>query len=464
MYKICHNKVGKVWVMEMLRRSAEDYIQNWIKESQSALLISGARQIGKTYLIRECLRNSDFTVVEFNFIQQKDIVALLEEAKSSEELLMRLSLASMKPLEKGKTIIFFDEVQECKEIVTMIKFLVEEGSYKYILSGSLLGVELNDLRSAPVGYLEILDMYPLNFKEFLWAVGVQEQTIDYLHKQYIQKEIVDTFIHNKMMDIFYLYLIVGGMPEAVVTYLETNNLRDVQSVHEKIKRLYNQDFTKYEMRHKLKLREIYNAMASELDSKNKRFKFSALQDKARYRNYEEDFLWLKDAGVALPVYNISEPKVPLVLSENRSLFKLFYSDVGLLTSQYSDRVKMSILNKESNINNGSLFENVIAQELKSKQMPLYYYNNKKIGELDFVIEKNGQCVPIEVKSGKNYKKHSALENVLSIEEYGIQEAIIFSNYNIEKNGNKLYLPIYMIMFVENNKLENPVYKLDLTGL
>lgn len=448
----------------MLFREYESTINEWIDKGKDALLVTGARQIGKTFIIRKCLENSSYDYVELNFIERHDLIELFENTKSSEELLLRLSLVSDKPLIKGKTIIFFDEVQECKEIVTQIKFLVENSDFKYIMSGSLLGVELTDLRSAPVGFVRIVDMYPLNFKEFLHALNVQEDTINHLKGCYIERKPVDKFIHEKLLDIFYLYLIVGGMPEAVLEYVETNDLQVVKGVHEKIIRLYKQDFTKYEVKNSLKLKEIYGAMASELDRKNKRFKLNVIENKIRYNRLENDFLWLKEAGVALPVYNISEPKLPLLLSENRRLFKLFFSDVGLLTSQYSDITKMKVLNKDKEINNGSLFENVAAQELFSHQIAVYYYNSKKLGELDFVIEVDGEVVPIEIKSGKDYKKHSALNNVLGIDEYGIKEAFIFSNHNVEVDEKKVYLPVYMIMFVENIKLENSVYKINLQGI
>lgn len=448
----------------MIYRKAEKVIKNWIEQENKALLVTGARQIGKTFLIRECLKESQFPYVEFNFIEQPELITLFETASNTQELLLRMSVASGQTFEIGKTIFFFDEVQECKEIVTRIKFLVDEGSYRYIMSGSLLGVELNDLRSAPVGYMRILDMYPLDFEEFVKAVGVQDSTVSLLKDCFQNRKTVDEFVHEKMLDIFYLYLIIGGMPEAVQIYLETNNIQRVANVHDDIIRLYKKDFSKYEKRNKLKLQEIYDAMASELNSKSKRFHLNKLGTGMSYDRVVNDFLWLKDAGVALPVYNIKEPKLPLRMNENRSLFKLFFSDVGLLTSQYSNDTKIMILTKEAGINNGALFENVVAQELVSKGLQVYYFSSKKQGEVDFVIEWNGVACPIEVKSGKDYKRHSALENILSDENYDIPEAIVFSNANVEVVGKRVYMPIYMVMFLENELLKDSIYKLDLTGI
>lgn len=448
----------------MIYRKAETEIKDWIQNEKKALLVTGARQIGKTYLIRECIKSSGLPYVEFNFVEQPELIPLFETSSSTQELLLRMSVVSGKSFEAGRTIFFFDEVQECKEIVTRIKFLVDEGNYRYIMSGSLLGVELNDLRSAPVGYMRILDMYPLDFGEFINAVGVQESTVALLKDCFENRRGVDTIVHEKMLNIFYLYLIIGGMPEAVDVYLKTNDLNHVARIHDDIIRLYKKDFSKYEKEHKLKLQEIYDAMAGQLNSKSKRFHLNTLGTGMNYDRVVNDFLWLKDAGVALPVYNIQEPKLPLKMSENRSLFKLFFSDVGLLTSQYSNDTKIKILTKDSGINNGALFENAVAQELISKGMNVYYFSSKKQGEIDLVIERNGVVCPIEVKSGKDYKRHSALENILSEKNYDIQEAFVFSNANVETVGKRIYMPVYMCMFLEDTPLQNAVYKLDLCGI
>lgn len=448
----------------MLRRHLKSDIENWIGNGRDALLITGARQIGKTYLIRECLRESGVHYVELNFIERPELRELFSNARSTDDIIMRLSLAAGEAIRKGETIIFLDEVQEYKDIVTQIKFLVEDGSCRYIMSGSLLGVELYDLRSAPVGYMSVLDMYPLDLKEFANAVGVRDDVIDTLRRCFIDETGVDDYIHGRMLDVFYLYLIVGGMPEAVDVYIRTNDLTRVADVHRKILRLYRQDFTKYENMYKLRLKEIYDSLPGQLNNPNKRFKINGIGAGLSYERVENDFLWLKDAGVALPVYNVTEPKSPLIISEKRNLFKLFMSDVGLLTSCYPDKVKLDILNKAPSINNGALFENAVAQELVSKGIQAYYFNSKKQGELDFVIELDGSVTPLEIKSGKDYKKHSALANVLSDANYNINKAYIFSDENVETIGERVYVPVYMIMFVENNKIENLIYRLDLEGL
>lgn len=448
----------------MLRRNLKSNIENWIANGRDALLITGARQIGKTYLIRECLKESGRHYVELNFIERPELKELFSNAKSADDIMMRLSLVAGEGIKKGETIIFLDEVQEHKDIVTQIKFLVEDGSCRYIMSGSLLGVELHDLRSAPVGYMSVLDMYPLNLGEFAIAVGISDEVLDRLKTCFIEETQVDDYVHGKMLDVFYLYLIVGGMPEAVDVYIKTNDLTKVADVHKKILRLYRQDFTKYEDAYKLRLKEIYDSLPGQLNNPNKRFKINGVKEGTAYERVENDFLWLKDAGVALPAYNVTEPKSPLIISEKRNLFKLFMSDVGLLTSCYPDKVKLDILNKASAINNGALFENAVAQELVSKGIQLYYFNSKKQGELDFVIEIDGVVTPLEIKSGKDYKKHSALSNILADANYNINKAYIFSDKNVEVDGKRVYVPVYMIMFVENLKIENLIYSLDLKGL
>ena len=448
----------------MIERFIKKTINRWLSGGKTAFLLTGARQTGKTYAIRECLKEGGTDFVELNFISNPELTELFNNVRDTKDVLRRLSIAASKRLEPGKTIFFLDEIQECRDIVTAVKFLVEEGSYRYIMSGSLLGVELNDLRSAPVGYMEVHDLYPLGFEEFARAIGVSEEIIGVLRDDFQHRTPVDSFIHSKMMDVFYLYLIIGGMPEAVQTYIDTNDLARVADVHDKIIRLYKIDFAKYEQKYKLRLREIYDAIPGQLNQQNKRFQLSMMGKGMSYNRVENDFLWLKDAGVVIPVYNVDEPKLPLIIGEKRNLFKLFCSDVGLLTSRYMTAVKMAILNKKSGINNGALFENAVAEELLFLGYDMYYFNNKRQGELDFVIERNGSITPLEIKSGKDYKRHSALNNVLSNEEYNIKEAYIFSEGNVETTEKRIYMPIYMIMFLAEDSMNNTIYRINLDGL
>lgn len=438
-------------------------IRQYYKTTQNALLVTGARQIGKTYSIREFGKTFKH-FVEINFVENPEAAQLFKGAKNSNDILIRLSTLTTVPLEKGKTLIFFDEVQQCPEIVTAIKFLVEEGSYRYILSGSLLGVALKDLRSEPVGYMGVMDMYPLDFEEFVSALGISKPIIDSLRTAWKNHTSVDEFIHNKMMELFRLYLVVGGMPAAVNQYIKSNNLQEVMAVQQEIIRLYKRDISQYDPNNKLYIEEIFNLIPPELNAKNKRFFIKSLSEHAKFDRTENSFLWLTRAGVALPVYNVEEPKVPLLLARARNLFKLFQSDIGLLAAQYADGIQMRIIKGDKDINFGSIYENAVAQELVAHGISPFYYNNKKRGELDFVIEWNGKVLPIEVKSGKDYATHRALSNIMACGEYDLPQAVVFSNDNLKVKGKVVYAPVYMVMFLEKNNTAPGVYKVDLSGM
>ena len=433
----------------MLFRKIKKQIDHWISSGKDALLITGARQVGKSFIIRETLKEKAVDYVEINFIKQPKLLDIFKSAieEDADKFLLTLRVAANKQLKVG-TVIFFDEIQECKEIVTIIKFLVEQGQYKYVLSGSLLGVELTDLRSAPVGYLTTIDMYPMDFEEFLIANGLGDDVINELKKCFTNLTPVNDFVHDRIIDAFYKYLIVGGMPEAVQTFLLTNDLVQVSKVHEKIQREYKKDFTKYEKLNKLKLIKTYELIPSELNSQNKRYIFTNLDKELRFDRYENSFNWLIDAGVSLPVYNVTEFEIPLEASRKSNLFKLFLSDVGMLTTSYGAATILRLLDKGKDINCGSMFENAITQELTAHGFKNYYFNSKKHGEVDFLVEYQNELLPIEVKSGKDYQKHSALTYFLSTRQF--KSAIVLSNFNVSEKDNIVYLPIYMIMFVNNS--------------
>lgn len=447
----------------MLKRKIDAYIRNYYETTRNALLITGARQIGKTYSIRQ-FGKSFKSFVEINFVEMPEAVELFKDAKSSADILLRLSAITSVPLIKGQTLVFFDEVQQCPDIVTAIKFLVDDGSYRYILSGSLLGIELKDLRSEPVGYMGVKDMYPLDFEEFISCVGINDAVIGALREAWQNRTAVDEFIHGKILELFRLYLVVGGMPAAVNKYLESNNLQEVMTVQQDIIRLYKRDIAQYDPNNKLYIEEIFNLIPPELNAKNKRFILKRLNEHAKFERIEASFLWLTNAGVALPVYNVEEPKMPLLLARSRNLFKLFQSDIGLLACQYAEGIQLRIIKGDKSINFGSIYENAVAQELVAHDIVPYYYNNKKRGELDFVVELDSKVLPIEVKSGKDYETHRALSNIMDCGEYDLPQAIVFNNDNLQVVGKIVYAPIYMVMFLEKNNIAPTYYKVDLTGL
>lgn len=440
----------------MLHRKIEKPITEWIRESKKALLIDGARQVGKTYIIRNVLEAEGCEYIEFNLIHNPEIAALLATSNTVDDMVTNLSLFTTKPFVKGKTFLFFDEIQEFKDLATKVKFWVDEGSFRYVFSGSLLGVEMKNIKSAPVGYLKTYTMYPMDFEEFLQIYNFTESLRESLHKSFVERTPVNETVHNRMMQIFHMYLNVGGMPSAVQRFAETKSLEEVMSEHHDIVSQYKKDFTRYENNDKKPyLTRIYDFIPAELNSSNKRFNFSDLQKGLRYERSEDDFIWLAEAGVALPVCNVAEPTIPLLLNEKRSLFKLFLSDIGMLTTLYGKTTKMHLISDNQDINNGALYENVVAQELKTHGFKLYYYNSKKNGELDFVIEYLGKVLPIEVKSGKTYQRHSALSKIIEISNYCIDEVFVLSSFNVEVKGKIVYYPIYMLMFINEEEKQLP---------
>lgn len=435
----------------MLKRDIETKINDWIKNDDRALLVYGVRQCGKTYIIRECLKNSSFNFVEFNLISDIEVLNILKETSNMDELFLKLSLYTDKKMIPYSTIIFFDEIQEYKEILTKVKFFSEYKKYKIILSGSLLKVELNNIASAPVGYLNSIKMYPLSFREFLQLFNVSDEIFDLLKESFINHKEVDDSIHKRMMSLFNLYLIIGGMPDAVSKYQENQDIDDIMSIHLEIVKQYKIDFTKYESADKkLIISNIYDLIPSELNDSNKRFNIADINKNLRYERVSDSFVWLYKAGVCLPVFNVTEPIIPLRINEKHSLMKVFMSDVGMLTTIYGKGCKLKLLSNDKDINKGAIYENIVAQELSNKDIDLYYYNSKRLGEIDFLFEDNNGIVLIEVKSGKNYTRHSAINNMLK--EYGgsISKAIVFSVDNVREEGRVIYLPLYMLMFLEKD--------------
>ena len=440
-------------------------IEEWLKRSDKALLVTGARQIGKTWLIREEIAKSGYCKFEVNFIDQPDLVDYLNVKMSANEFLVKLKMIMPEDCKPQETVVFFDEIQKCPEIVTKIKFLVEEGSFKYVMSGSLLGVGLKGITSVPVGYLTVLRMYPMDFEEFMIANSVSKTTLEMLKAKFETCQPVDEFIHQKLLSLFFIYLIVGGMPDAVKIYIATKDIREVDKVQRDIVALYKEDFSQYESEDKkLKLISIYDIIPAELNKQNKKFVFTMLNKELKFDRYENSFLWLKDAGVALPVYNVEAPVIPLKASKSSNVFRLFSNDTGLLTSAYPAETKLELINKNSEVNNGAHFENAVAQQLTANGLEPYFCKKKNIGELDVLVEMDGKVVPIEVKSGKAYKAHKSLDNFMKISDYHIEKAYVLSVANMEQEGSVVYLPIYMCYLLKERKIGKLIVDLDMEGL
>lgn len=448
----------------MIHRKADKWIDNHYRTTKKALLLTGARQVGKTYAVRRAADRLGWHLVEMNFLLQPETINIVKGAGDLKEVMLRISAYASQALDWEKTLIFFDEVEEYPDVITWVKAFVDKG-YHLALSGSLLGVELNNVRSVPVGYMDEKQMYPCDFEEFIRAVGVQDAVIDSIRAAWNEKEPVDAYLHEKMMQLVNLYLLVGGMPAAVQTYLDTNDMQRVLMEQRSILALYKKDIARYDPEEKLYINNIFDLIPSELNTKNKRFILKNLNEHFKFSRHENSFTWLRDADMALPTHNAEEPKAPLVLSKVSNLFKLFQNDVGLLACQYADGIQLKILQGDVNINYGAIYENLTAQELHAHGWNLYYFQNKKQGELDFLIERDTEIIPLEVKSGKDYERHVALNNVMKNPEYDIKQAIVLCNDNMKSIGKVTYAPIYMLMFIEKIKNEGPkIFKLDLTGI
>lgn len=433
----------------MLKRKALTQFETWFRtRTKQALLVTGARQVGKTFLIREFAQSHWEHVVEINFLENTDARAAVETATNSSELFMRLTVFANAPLVPGKTVFFLDEIQECKEAVTAIKFLMEREDFDYILSGSMLGVELKGIASAPVGFLSTVKMFPLDFEEYCWANGLDESVIDMARCAFERKRPLDEFVHKRLLSLFHRYLISGGMPDAVSSFAESDDIARARTAQETIITQYRWDISKYADSRARVVRRIFDLMPTEISQQDKRFVVRDVEGDSHFDRYDNDFMWLTDANVALPTYNVREPRYPLAVNLESTKFKLFSSDVGLLTYQCGMDVVRGILGDRPDINFGAIYENAVAQELAAHGHSLYYFKARNVGELDFVVQTSeGRVVPVEVKSGKGYKRHSALTHALSTPNYGIEEAIVLCEGNIEVSDQISYLPVYLAMFL-----------------
>lgn len=451
----------------MLKRTVYDKLIRW-KESQNrrALCIIGARQTGKTTIIREFGKKNYKYFVEINFVTDKDAEKIFDDSLDADTIIENLTAFKMQKMEPGETLVFLDEIQECPNARSAIKFLVEDGRFDYIESGSLLGVRHREVRSYPVGFEEICYMYPMSFEEFIIANGVQESTLEMLDSCCRTESEVSQSVHDTMLKLFYTYIVVGGMPAAVQTYIITHDIGKVVNIQREILELYRLDISKCaEGNDKIKIRAIFDSIPSQLDDKNRRFFLSKVDKNGRQNRYENSFLWLSDAGVALPSYNVTEPQPPLQLNEKRNIFKLFMNDTGLLCAACMKNIQFDILQGNVAVNMGSILENLFAQAIKCNGFSLNYYESKKYGEIDFVVQ-NGMMIDlIEIKSGNDYTKHPALDNMMKTDNWSFGEKIVFCKGNIRKQGEILYLPWYMIMFYRPDPVpEGYIYEVDLSAL
>lgn len=442
----------------MLYRKISKRIETYLSsDSDRMLLIDGARQIGKSYIVRWVGQKMFPNYIEINMEEDKLGDRIFADAKTTKDFYMALSVvAGDKMKDKENTLVFIDEIQAYDHLLTLVKFLMRDKKFTYIASGSLLGVTLKNTQSVPIGSLDIEHMYPMDFEEFLYANGVGEMVVESMRDSFMNNQALSDALHNKMMDFFKKYLLVGGLPKAVETFVESRNVVEFRSVQKEAYDLYGVDATKYEEEHpkKLKIRRIFDMIPSNLENKKKRVVIKDIEDKSwkRANDYLDEFDYLISAGVALEVKAISTPTYPLVENSGKNLIKLYLNDVGILSGIFYRNNIRAVMSDIRSINLGSVYETVVAQELKAHGYSLYYYDNKKNGEVDYLIDDadNLSNIPIEVKSGKDYTVHSALDKFMSNDEYHIQRAYVLSNeQRVYTEKGITYIPIYYIMFFQN---------------
>ena len=445
----------------MLYRKIEALIEEHLKsDSEKILLIDGARQVGKTYIIRYVGKKMFENFIEINMVEDFLGSRFFENTKTVEDFYLQVSMiAGNKMKEKDNTLIFIDEIQAYPHLLTLLKFLSQDNKFTYIASGSLLGVALSQTTSVPMGSIRKVRMFPLDFEEFLYANGMNEIAILSMQKKFERLEALDEPMHNKMMDLFRKFLLVGGMPDAVNSYLAEKNIQSVRAIQGEIHDYYAVDASKYDEENKLKIRRIYDLIPSNMENRKKRVIAQNIENKKgkTFKDYANEFEYLINAGIALNVQAISNPVFPLLESAGKNLLKLYLNDVGILTGiLYGNNIR-AVLGDETGINLGSVYETVVASELSAHGHKLFYYDNRSKGEVDYLIDDYDSLstVPIEVKSGKDYAVHSALNTFVKNEDYHIKKAFVVSNKRtVTQKGKIIYIPIYYIMFFgsdSNNK-------------
>lgn len=432
----------------MLKRKIIKKLEAW-KETiaNKALLIKGARQVGKTTVVRQFAKANYKNFVEINFEQMPVAKQAFEGNLDARTILLNLSAMGFGPLEPGKTLIFFDEIQSCPKARTAIKFLVEDGQYDYIESGSLLGINYKDVSSYPVGFEHELDMFPLDFEEFLWACNISDEVVSMLKDCYASIRPVPDFLHQQIMDRYRQYLVVGGMPEVVATYISNEDFGKTITNQKDILAGYRNDISKYAGNDKMLVKSVFDAIPGQLSKQDKRFVLASIEKNASRRKYGAPTQWLVDAGMAYYSFNVGSFELPFPSHENMRLYKLFFVDSGLMCAMVLNGIQAKVLTGDIFVNEGALAENYVAGELSKHGVSLNYYDRKSKHELDFVFPEDDKITILEVKSGKDYKKHVSLDMAQSLFSEKINRRIVMSCNNLEVEDGVLYLPFYMSMFI-----------------
>lgn len=438
----------------MLYRKIAGYIEDYLcSDDDRILVLEGARQVGKSFIIRSIGQKVFDNFIEVNFVEDDMGAGLFKNVRTTEEFYLKLSSLSGAAMNNyNDTLVFLDEIQHYPQFLTLLKFFRQDHRYRFIASGSLLGIALRSTSSVPVGSIILKQMYQLDFEEFLIANDVGFDAIEAIRVSIRNRQSLQTEMHNYLMKLFRRYLLSGGMPDAVNEYIASRNIVKIRDIQASIIGLYKADASKYEQQaaRNLLIRRIYDMIPSQMENKKKRIVAKEIRDRKgdRLLSYSDEFEYLISSGTVLDVHAVSNPKFPLSESMQKNLLKLYMNDVGLLTFQLYKNNIQPILEDDCGVNLGAVYESAVAQELKAHGYRLFYYDNKQKGEVDFMIDDYEQTsiLPIEVKSGKDYTVHSALNNLLSVKDYNVKSAIVLSNApDVTVSGNVAYLPVYGIM-------------------
>ena len=438
-------------------RKIQEKIKNYLlSDSNKIMIIDGVRKIGKSFIIRyvgsELLKEKFNNYIEINFVEDSLGNRLFANVNNKEDFYFQLSMiAGDKMHEKENTLVFIDEIQEYPQFLTMLKFLKQDDRFTYICSGSLLCVTLSKTTSIPIGSIDVVHMFPLDFEEFLLANGFNQFAINSLKSKFMQLESLDENTHYKVLDLFKKYLLIGGLPDAINSFVSKKNIVEVRKIQSDIYDYYGDDASKYDKEHKLKIKRIYDLIPSCLENKKKRIVVQDIENikGKRFSSYQDEFDYLINFGIALEVKALSTPVFPLIESCGKNLLKFYLNDVGILTNiLYKNNIK-AVLDDEKSVNLGTVYESVVASELKAHGFNLFYYDNKANGEVDFLIDDYNDLsvVPLKIKSGKDYTIHSAINKFLTNKDYNVKKGYVLSNERkVFEENNLIYLPIYYIMF------------------
>lgn len=433
-------------VMIMYREIEQDFLKWKNGKHKKPLLLSGARQVGKTYSILEFVKKEYDSYIYVNFERDLDVKQMFEKTAMPKELIMFLMSRFPEGSFSGNFVIVLDEIQSCPQALTTIKFLSIETEYDYIISGSLLGVAVNRTSSYPVGYIQSMTMMPMSFKEFLYANKIKEQQINYLEECFHQGNKVIEGIHDVFMDLFRKYVLCGGMPAVVKAFCESNDFIEVREIQQQIIDDYYRDMAKYaDASEKVKTHECFASIPEQLSKENKKFQYKLVQNGGNAKIYESSLQWLADSGTIQKCFRLKAMDEPLKAYRETNIFKIYMSDTGLLVSLFPPTTASKLLTNELGIYKGAIYENITAQFLKTNGHELYYFEPSAHSEIDFILNTEQGPIPVEVKSGGNTRARSLKAYV---DKYKPHKAYRFSTHNVNTSHSVIKdYPLYMLMFL-----------------